>query len=143
MHEQVKEKLSAYLDGELTQAESQRVRIHLEDCQGCRHAFKQLQELKRITADMKFADPPEDKMNQLEQRLSVQAPRKVGWGLLLSGLAVWILYAAYLFVTDPQLATWEKLLTGAVVIGAALLLISVLRQRLLELPHDRYRGVKK
>ena len=143
MHEQVKEKLSPYLDGELTQAESQRVRIHLEDCQECRRAFKQLQELKRITADMKFADPPEDKMNQLEQRLSVQAPRKVGWGLLLSGLAVWILYAAYLFVTDPQLATREKLLTGAVVIGAALLLISVLRQRLLELPHDRYRGVKK
>lgn len=143
MHEQVKELLSAHLDGELTQVDSQRVRVHLEDCEECRRRFKQLGELKRITSDLKFVDPPEDKMNELEQRLSVQTPRRIGWGLLLGGLAAWIAYAVYLFVTDPQLATWEKLLTGAIVIGAVLLLISVLRQRWLELPHDRYRGVKK
>lgn len=135
--------LSAYLDGELTQADEQRVRIHLEDCEECRLAFEQLRQLQRITADMKFSDPPEDKMREIEERLSVQAPRMAGWTLLLGGLTVWILYAVYLFVTDPKLLTWQKLVSGAVVIGFVLLLISVLRQRLLELPLDRYRGVKK
>ena len=32
---------------------------------------------------------------------------------------------------------------GAIVIGLVLIFVSVLRQRLLELPHDRYKGVKQ
>ena len=31
-----------YLDGELTQADSQRVRVHLEDCEECRRARGQI-----------------------------------------------------------------------------------------------------
>ena len=65
------------------------------------------------------------------------------WFLLLTGFAVWAIYGVYLFLTDPDLMTFENLSAGAIVVGLALLLISVLRQRLLELPHDRYRGVKK
>lgn len=143
MHEQVKHMLSACLDDELTQAESQRVRIHLEDCRECRSDFQQLKQLKRITAELKFADPPEEIMEKLERRLSVQAPRSMGWGLFLSGVVAWLAYAGYLFLTDPGVATFEKLLAGAVVIGLVLLLISVARRRWLEMPHDRYRGVKK
>jgi anti-sigma factor RsiW len=142
-HDEVRELLSAYLDGELTQAAAQRVRIHLEDCAECRAAYAELEKLRRVTAEMKFAGPPEDKMSELEQKLSVQAPRRIGWLLLVAGFAVWAAYAAYLFVVDPKLATFEKLTTGAMVIGLVLLLISVLRQRLLEMPHDRYRGVKR
>ena len=143
MHEEVQNLLSAYLDGELTQADRQRVRIHLEDCPDCRREFDQLQELRKLTGSLEFVDPPEDKMQEIEQRLSVQAPRRFGWGLFLAGLGAWALYAVYLFVTSPDLPPWEKLMTGAVVIGMVLLLASVVRQRRLELPHDRYRGVEK
>ncbi len=143
MHNQVQKLLSAYLDDELTQADRQRVRIHLEDCADCRREFEQLQELQKLTGSLKFSDPPEDKMRELEQQLSVKAPRRLGWGLFTGGLGAWLAYAAYLFITNPELATWEKLLTGAVIIGFGLLVISVARQRWLELPHDKYRGVKK
>lgn len=143
MHEEVKNLLSAFLDGELTQAGHQRVRIHLEDCEECRAELQQLRELKNLTGSLEFVDPPEDKMREFEQRLSVQAPRRLGWGLLLAGVVVWVAYAVYLFATSPTLPSWEKLTVGAVVIGLVLLLISVARQRWLELPHDRYRGVKR
>jgi Na+/proline symporter len=82
-------------------------------------------------------------MEKLEQRISVQAPRKAGWALLILGVTVWAAYGAYLFLTDPDLLTFEGMTAGAIVIGVVLLFISVLRQRLLELPHDRYKGVKK
>lgn len=134
--------LSAYVDRELTQADSQRVRIHLEDCAQCRQALQQLRGLQRLTAEMKFTDPPEDKMEELERRLSVQAPRRAGWGLFLGGVGVWAVYAVYLFATSP-VQLFEKLAAGAVVIGLVLLFVSVLRERLLVLPHDRYRGVKR
>jgi len=142
-HEQVQQMLSAFLDEELTQAESQRVRIHLEDCEECRRRFAQLESLRRATTDLEFAAPLEAKMDELHERISVQAPRRAGWGFLLVGLLGWLVYALYLFVIDPPAATPANLIAGAFVIGLACLLVSVARQRWLELPHDRYRGVKK
>jgi predicted anti-sigma-YlaC factor YlaD len=139
----VEKLLSAYLDGELTQAEGQLVRVHLEDCADCRKRYETMRSVQRVASDMKFIDPPEKKMQEIEERVSVRAPRRAGWGLLLAGVVAWALYASYLFITNPDLPSWEKLMTGAVLIGLALLLISVLRERLLSLKHDRYRSVKK
>ncbi len=142
-HEKVRELLSAYMDDELTQQDGQRVRVHLEDCDECRRTLEQLRTLQQATAATQFQKPTEEEMEKLEERMSVQVPRKAGWLLLLTGFAVWAIYGVYLFLTDPDLMTFENLSAGAIVVGLALLLISVLRQRLLELPHDRYRGVKK
>lgn len=143
LHDQVRPILSAYLDGELTQADSQRVRIHLEDCAACRRELDELGRVRELAADLRFLEPPEEKMDEMEKRVTVRAPRRLGWLLVILGLAGWAGYAAWLFVTDPATATWQKLLTGAVIIGGVLLFVSVLRQRLLELPHDRYRRVKR
>jgi uncharacterized membrane protein len=115
----------------------------LEDCGECRNAYGQLRQLQRATEELSFASPPEDRMQELERRLSVSAPRRVGWLLVVVGAIAWLVYAAWLFVVDPEIATFEKLLVGALVIGAFLLLWSVARQRWLELPRDRYRGVKR
>jgi anti-sigma factor RsiW len=143
MHEEVSRLLSAYLDGELTQADDQRVRVHLEECAGCRTALAELGRVRDLAGGLQFVDPPEDRMNDLERRLSVRVPRLAGWVLLMAGLGVWLVYAGYLFVTNPGAATWEKLTTGAVVIGAVLLLFSVARQRWAERRSDRYRGVMR
>lgn len=143
MHEQVQTMLSAYLDNELTQADTQRVRLHLEDCEDCRDAFRQLQQLRHLTADMTFVDPQEDKMNELQQRLSVRAPLRAGWGFLLAGVLGWIAYALFLLFTNPPAMTPENLIVGAIFVGLALLLVAAVRRRWLELPGDRYRGVKK
>lgn len=142
-HEELKGMLSAYLDQELTQAASQRVRIHLEDCAGCRETLRQFRELQRLTAQVRFPDPPEEKMEELERRISVRAPRGLGWLLVLGGLAAWLIYALAMAVLHWRPPTPEEMLGGAIGLGVLLLFISVLRQRLLELPHDRYRSVKK
>ena len=143
VHDEIRQMLSAHLDDELTQGDSQKVRLHLEDCAECRKTLAQLERLQQATGGTRFARPTEEEMEKLEQRISVQAPRKAGWALLRLGVTVWAAYGAYLFLTDPDLLTFEGMTAGAIVIGVVLLFISVLRQRLLELPHDRYKGVKK
>lgn len=142
-HEEVQRMLSAFLDDELTQADSQQVRIHLEDCQECRQMFAELRNIRAAAKEIHFVDPPEDRMNELEDRFSVGTPRRMGFGFLLIGIAGWVAYALYLFLTDPPALTPHTLIAGAIGIGLVLLLVSALRQRWLELPYDRYRKVRK
>ncbi len=143
MHDDVRQMLSAYLDGELVQADDQRVRIHLEDCADCKEELRQLKTLQQAASTTRFARPTEVEMEQSEKRMSVRAPRLAGWVLLLVGAVLWVGYGIYMFITNPVELTLGNLIAGATVIGFALLFISVLQQRLLELPKDRYRGVKK
>ena len=109
----------------------------------CRETLRQLRELQRVTGELAFVEPEAERMEQVKEKLSVQAPRKAGWSFFLAGVVGWVIYAIYLFVTDPEVPPIEKLVIAAVYIGLFLLFLSVARQRWLELPHDRYRGVKK
>ncbi len=143
MHEDIKALLSAYLDHELTQGEDQRVRIHLETCEACRREYEELRRLAELAGSLRFVDPPEDRMNELQRAVSVRAPRRAGWTLLIAGAIVWMAYAVYQFVIDREMATWEKLVTSAVVLGIVLLFVSVARERWLEWRNDRYRRVTR
>jgi len=142
-HEQILGMLSAYLDGELTQADNQRVRLYVEQNEEARTALDEMLELQQLTSSIRFANPPEDVMDAFEQRLTVQAPRRFGWALVIAGLLAWLAYAAVLALRSPRWPTVPELLVGAVVVGFVLLFLSVLRQRWLERPHDRYRKVKR
>lgn len=142
-HEKILAMLSPYLDGELTQADSQRVRLYLEENEEARQAFREMKELQQLTSTMKFRDPSEETMEAMELRLSVQAPRRFGWGMVIIGLVAWMIYAAVLFLRNPRMPTTPELLTGGVITGLVMVFVSVLRQRVLERPHDRYRKVRK
>lgn len=142
-HEEILGMLSAYLDGELTQADDQRVSLYLEQNPEAREAYEEMRQLQQLTANIRFGDPAEEALDAMEQTLSVQAPRRFGWLLIILGIATWLLYAVVLALRNPRWPTLPELLTGAIVVGVVLLFLSVLRQRLLERPLDRYRKVRK
>lgn len=142
-NEQILGMLSAYLDGELTQADDQRVRLYVEQNEEARRALDEMRQLQQVTSGMRFASPPEEIMDALEHRVTVRAPRGLGWLLVLAGLVSWLLYAAVVALRNLRWPTLPELLSGAIVAGFILLFLSVLRQRWLERPHDRYRKVRK
>jgi len=142
-HEEIRQMLSAYLDGELTQASEQRVRVHLEDCQECRRAYEEMARLQRMTKELAFAEPPEARMKELEESLSVQAPRRLGWLFVVAGIVAWLIYGAVTYVRHWRPPTVEELIGSAVVIGFGLLFVSVAVERLRQLPHDRYRRIDR
>lgn len=141
-NEELEKLLSAYLDGELTQADQQRVRIYLEDSEGARERYEELCKLREITSSMAFAPPPDERLDELERVLSVSAPRRMGWIFLSGGGLALAALGAYRFLAADDWSV-EKILAGSVSLGLLFLLGSVARQRWLEWPHDRYRGVKR
>jgi len=122
---------------------SQRVRLHLEECAECRSAFEEMKALQRLTSEIQFTDPPEETMEALEKSLSVQAPRRFGWGLVIAGLLSWVIYLLVQVIRYPRWPSVPAILTGGVIAGFVLVFLSVLRQRWIERPHDRYRRVRR
>jgi anti-sigma factor RsiW len=144
MPEQDLEKLfSAYLDGELTQADQQRVRIYLEDSAEARKHYDELRRVKELAGELAFPPPPDEWLEEVGRRTSVRTPRNLGWLLLLSGVIGLAVFAIVNFVQADGIPLTVKLIYGALASGFALLLGSVAQQRRLEAPHDRYRGVKR
>ena len=134
--------LSGYLDGELTQGEEQRVRLHLEDCAECRTTTDELQKLRKATMETSMNIPNDTQWDE--------APRgglstflgsfgwliAVAWVIGLAGYGIW------------QVATNSQNLFEAVVVfglwlGFGLVFLSVLIDRLKTRKTDPYRRIEK
>jgi len=72
----------------------------------------------------------------------VKTTRSIGWILLIAGVLIIGGIGLVTFITDPGLSTGMKLVLVAIYGGLALLLISVLRQRLIERKTDKYKDVE-
>ena len=134
--------LSAYLDGELTQADSQRVEIHLETCGHCRQLVEDLQRIREATMNTTFATPPDDQWDEAPRTPAAGLFRRVGWWLLVPWLAVvlaWGLWEAWRGAVDVL----ERVLLVGGIGGAVLLFVSVLLDRVRSAATDRYREVRK
>lgn len=141
--EEVERLISAYLDGELTQGESQRVSLLIEDHPDYRQAYDEMRQLQRLTSAIPMPQPPDDRIFEIEQRLSVAAPRRVGFYALWGGVALWLAYLVVLFFRHMRMPTAAEAIAGIFVFGLISLFVSVAVQRWQELPHDRYRRIRK
>ena len=134
--------LSGYLDRALTQGERQLVERHLELCASCRSVVDELDTLRGAARASVFAVPPDEQWNELPRAAGSRLLRLSGWGLLLLWAALLAGTAAVTLARSGAPA-WEKLAIVGGVGGLALLLLSVLLDRLRDLRHDRYTRVQK
>ena len=73
---------------------------------------------------------------------TVEITRGLGWILFIAGVLGISGIAVYEFVIDTSMATHIKVITGLVWLGWGALLVSVLRQRLIERKSDKYKDVE-
>lgn len=134
--------LSGYVDGELTQAESQRVRIYLEDhpeAQGEVDAIHRLRQVARSTqfkvpADSQWDERPRGPLSAMFRNLGGLAVLVVVFVATVLGL--WQL-------AESRLPMALKVLAFAGLLAVASLFCSVLLDRLRTAATDRYRRVLK
>ena len=134
--------LTGYLDGVLTQADDQRVRLHLEECAGCRRLIDEMRETREATMSTRFELPSDDQWNEAPRGLVSRLSFGLGWLVLL----VWAVGMLGLLVGhlwSNEMPLIEKLLLFGGLSGAALLFLSVLVDRLKTLRNDPYRRVQK
>lgn len=134
--------LSGYLDGELTQAEEQRVRIHLEDHPEDRALLEEMRTMRDATRGTRFETPEDLQWDERPRGPFSRLSRGAGWLLVLIWLVGLSAYGTWQFLTSPEDLLGKLLVVGAVG-GFALLFVSILLDRLRELKTDRYRRVRK
>ncbi len=135
-----KDELMLFLDGELDPEAHERVRRALENDTELTRELAIFRAMKGQFHELSF--DAGDRRGSVWARVDRQLTRPVGWVLLTGGVLAWLLYGTYLFATGPSDA-WEKLATGAVVIGVLLLLGSVIAERYRASLTDPYRDVHR
>ena len=73
---------------------------------------------------------------------TVELTRGLGWILFIAGVLAISGIAIYEFVIDTSMPTYIKVITGLIWVGLGALLVSVLRQRLIERKSDKYKDVE-
>lgn len=136
------ELLSGRLDGELTQQEDQRVRLHLEDCAACRRTYEELLELREASMTTPFSTPPDSQWDERPRSPGSGLLRGAGWALLIVWLVALAAFGLWQWLTHPA-TLWERFLVFAGASGVVLLFLSVLLDRLRDAKTDRYREVEK
>jgi len=134
--------LSGYLDGELTQAAEQKVRIHLEDCAHCRSLLEDLRKIREAAMSTEFSKPDDTQWDERPHGVTSHAARGMGWILAVVWVVVVGAYAVWEFVTTPA-SPFERLLVVGGLTALALLFVSVLLDRLKTARTDPYREVEK
>ena len=139
--ENVGEKLSGYLDGELSQQESQRISVHLSQCEGCSQTYEQLKQLQTAVSQTFYPNMEQQKMNAVLDDLTSSRMFDFAWFAIVSGVLISIVFGVYHFWLDSSIPLYSKLFMSLIWGGGIGLFLTVLRQRLIISKTDKYNKV--
>lgn len=134
--------ISGYLDGELTQGDEQRVRIHLEDCTDCRNVAYEMRRIKEATMTTEFQAPDDTQWDETPRGSVSGFLHNFGWMIALAWLVAIIGYGIWQAVTDVE-NLWEVVLVFGLWLGFGLVFLSVLIDRVRTFKTDPYRRIEK
>jgi anti-sigma factor RsiW len=134
--------LTGYLDGELSQGDAQRVRVHLDDCDECRRLYDEMAEMRKLTRSTAFRLPTDDQWRELPTGGVSRLARGLGWVLLIIWSLLVLGFAGWQLAVSPE-NLFLKVMIFAGGLGIALVFLSVLLDRLRHRRTDRYDRVEK
>ncbi len=135
--------ISGYIDGELTQGDTQRVRLHLESCAHCKQVADDLRQLKETTMTTPFSVPKDTQWDETPRTTASRILHNSGWLLAIAWALGVIVYAVWQIATDAEPIRLEGVLGFGAVLAFGLIVLSALADRLQTQKNDPYRKVKK
>ena len=142
-----KDMMMGYLDNELDAEQKKQFEEHLSGCSECRDELKEFKSLKAITDEVVLSEP-EDKLwsdywNNVYNRIELG----IGWIIFSIAAIILIIFGGFKAIErileNPNVEFVLKLGFVLLIIGLAILLVSVLRERLYFWKKDRYRDVRR
>jgi predicted anti-sigma-YlaC factor YlaD len=139
--EHIGEQLSGFLDGELSQQESQRISVHLSQCESCSQTYEQLKQIQGAVSQTYYPNMEQQKMNTVLQDLTSKRMFDFAWFAIVSGVLISIVFSVYHFWFDSSIPLYSKLVMSLIWGGGIGLFLTVLRQRLIISKTDKYNKV--
>ncbi len=139
--------LMGYLDDELDDDQKNSVKQHLASCPQCTAELEEFQKLKQITDEVTLAEPEDRIWQQYWSGIYNRTERGIGWIIFSISAILLLIYAGFKFieelVKDPTVDTILKAGLIALIIGLAILFVSILRERIYFRKKDRYKDVRR
>ena len=142
-----KDLLMGYLDNELSDEQRNRFEEHLAGCPECAGELKEFQKLKAITDEVTLVEPEDQIWQDYWGGIYNRIERSIGWLIFSVAAILLAIYGGFklieTIVTDATVGMLLKLGLLALIVGLAILFVSVLRERIYFWSKDRYRNVRR
>ncbi|MHC4229353.1 MAG: anti-sigma factor family protein [Planctomycetota bacterium] len=142
-----KDLMMGYLDNELTDERKRQFEEHLAGCSECAGQLEQFRKLKAITDEVTLVEPEDRIWQDYWSGVYNRLERGVGWIVFSIAAILLAIYGGFKLieeiVKDPAVGTLLKLGLLALILGLAILFVSVLRERVYFWSRDRYRNVRR
>lgn len=132
-----------YIDGEMSPEERLEFQRHLQGCEDCTCALEGFQELQSLTGRVKMKDQTDEFWEQYTKSLYRRLERKTAWILIIVGAVLLVGYEIYRAVVSFGRITFEKAALVLFALGAVMLLVSVIRERIHQLRGDKYSRIDR
>lgn len=141
-NEEQLEKISGFLDGELTQQEAQKISLLIETDQEYKQLYDELSMMRHEVQSLSLQEQELEHLDRLFKEPVVKTSRIFGFALIAVSAVLIVGLTFFKIFSNPDIGILEKLLVGAVGSGSLLLLFSVLKQRISSAKNDKYKRVK-
>jgi len=142
-----KDSMMAYLDNELDEAQKQAFEAHLASCPKCQQELEEFKTLKQITDGVELVEPEDRLWQQYWGGVYNRIERGIGWVVFSVAGILLLIYGGFTaienVITDPGISALLKVGLLALLVGLAILFVSVVRERIFFWSKDRYKDVRR
>lgn len=146
-HQQIKELISSYYDGELDEEQKKVIKKHLENCPECQNEFEEMGKFEEVMSKMELKKLPKEAWKIYWTSVYNRLERRIGWILFSIGVMILLFFGGYKMVEeiikDPSISFLLKAGILAVLGGVVVLLVSLIREQLFVRKRERYKEVEK
>ncbi len=142
-----KDLMMGYLDNELSDEQRGQFEEHLAGCSECKDELKEFRKLKAITDEVTLVEPEDRIWQDYWDGIYNRIERSVGWIVFSVAAILLTIYGGFKLIEELiKDATIGMLLKAgllALIVGLAILFVSVLRERIYFWQRDRYKDVRR
>ena len=142
-----KDLMMGFLDDELDGEQKKDFLQHLDSCSDCKAELEEFKRLKEITDEVSLVEPEDKMWQQYWSGIYNRIERGAGWILFSLSAILLLIYSGFRviekLIKDPTVDIILKAGLLVLIAGVAILLVSVLREKLYFRKKDRYKDVRR
>ncbi|MHC4557698.1 MAG: anti-sigma factor family protein [Planctomycetota bacterium] len=142
-----KDLMMGYLDNELSDEQRHQFKEHLAGCPECAGELEEFRKLKAITDEVTLVEPEDRIWQDYWTGIYNRIERSTGWIIFSVAAILLTIYGGFklieTIITDATTGMLLKFGLIALIVGLAILFVSVLRERIYFWSKERYRNVRR